>query len=356
MRIALIHYRLARQGGLETRLFNYMNWFIQAGHEVTVIYARKKAGVALPEGVQAIQASPGLALKPFRRIVFSNKAGRILKAQQFDFSLSLGRTVGQDAVLAAANHRGFLKALGRKKRGLSDWSQDRMDRLSFEKSKLIFAASSMMKDELVQLYGIAPAKIHLLLPPIQTGHFSPQLKAQQAQLKAQYGMSPEKTSFCFISTSHYRKGFDILLKAFEHLPAEKYELFVAGDSFRSQLPHIHSLGFVQEPAALYAAADFCLHPARFEPFGQVVTESIQCGTPVLVSHLVGAQEIISPEVGQVIASLAWEDWRKAILALKASDFRIPADYIQQKRLSLEDHMGRMLEVAFPPLKSSIPPK
>jgi hypothetical protein len=191
MHIALIHYRLARQGGLETRLFNYVNWFVAAGHQVTVIYARKRGEIGLHAGVKAIQASPGLTLKPFRRIAFSNKVERLLAKGSYDFSLSLGRTVGQDAVLAAANHRGFLKALGRKKRGLSDWSQDRMDLLSFQQSKVIFAASAMMKDELVQLYGIDPAKIHILFRLFSFANFKLIFKRHKTNSKPNGACHPK---------------------------------------------------------------------------------------------------------------------------------------------------------------------
>jgi glycosyltransferase involved in cell wall biosynthesis len=344
MRIALIHYRLTRQGGLETRLFNYVNWFLQKGHQVTLIYARTRGNIELPSEVELIQSPPGIAIKPFRRIVFSNKVKKILSKRKFDFSLSLGRTVGQDAVLAAANHRGFLKALGKRKWGLSDWSQDRMDLLAFQESRVVFAASEMMKSELIDLYGINPKKIHVLFPPIQLYDFKSKLATSQTMLKREIGMKPEKTSFCFVSTSHYRKGLDILLKVFEKLPSDNYELFVAGDDFRTNLPHVHKLGFLKDPSVLYAAADFYLHPARFEPFGQVVTESLQSGTPVLVSHQVGAKEILSSEVGKVIPSLDWKDWYDVISRLKKEDFSVPMGYVQNQKLGLDDHLTKMLQI------------
>lgn len=344
MRIALIHYRLARQGGLETRLFNYINWFVEKGHQVTVIYARRRGEIRLPAGVKTIQASPGLTPKPLRRIAFSRRVERLLARGKYDFSLSLGRTVGQDAVLAAANHRGYLKALGKRKRSLSDWSQDLMDKRSFERSKWIFAASGMMKTELVELYGMDPTKIHVLFPPIQLRHFQGNLKENQQARKARWGMSPQKLSCCFVSTSHHRKGLDILLKAFEKLPAEQFELFVAGDDFRSSLPHVHKLGFVKDPSGLYAAADFYLHPARFEPFGQVVTESLQCQTPVVVSHQVGAKEILSPEVGKVVDSLRWEEWFDVISQLKKENFEVSVNFVQNLELGLEAHLTKMLAI------------
>ena len=33
----------------------------------------------------------------------------------------------------------------------------------------------------------------------------------------------------------------------------------------------------------YALADFLIHPAKYEPFGQIITEVIYMKTPVLIS-------------------------------------------------------------------------
>lgn len=344
MRIALIHYRLARKGGLETRLYNYAEWFTKAGHEVTIIYASQRGESELSAEVKTIKVSVGIAPKSFRRIVFSNHVERILKTQTFDFSLSLGRTVGQDAVLAAANHRGFLEALGKNKNSLSDWSQDRMDMLAFQKTPVIFAASEMMKSELVNLYNINPEKIHILFPPIQLRNFQAKTLEGKATLKAKFGISPNKISCCFVSTSHQRKGFDILLKVFEKLDPNQFELLVAGSPFKSKLSNVRSLGFLSDPSDLYAAADYCLHPARFEPFGQVITESLQSGTPVIVSHKVGAKEIITPEVGKIIPSLDWKDWHEVIHQLEKGSLSVPNDYIKKQELGLDAHMTRMLSI------------
>jgi glycosyltransferase involved in cell wall biosynthesis len=158
-------------------------------------------------------------------------------------------------------------------------------------------------------------------------------------------MPTDRLCFAFVSTSHYRKGLDILLEAFAGLDPERFALFVAGSPVSSSLPHVHSLGFLKNPAALYAAADFYLHPARYEPFGQIVTEALQCGTPVLVSDRVGAKEILSPQEGRVIESLAPEAWREAILALPGQEFSIGEEVGREKELLLEQHMHKMMEWA-----------
>lgn len=50
---------------------------------------------------------------------------------------------------------------------------------------------------------------------------------------------------------------------------------------------------------VFHAADLCIHPAHIEEFGQVVQESIMCGTPVLTSRMVGATDLF-PEGSEVL--------------------------------------------------------
>lgn len=343
MHVVLIHYRYGLKGGLETRLHNYIRWFQEAGHEVTVLYGRRQANSVIPEGVHHRQLSVKGVPHALRPIVFGMKVAKALKGIDHDLSLSLGRTWGQHATLAGANHRGFLKAMGRKGTRLTDWVQDYCDRRSFEESTVIFAASDMMREELVQLYQISPEKVRLLLPPLALDHFSPQLKQHQLELKKKIGMSVEKISCVFFSTSHYRKGLDILLEVFSQLSPERYELWVGGDPVDTELPHVHEMGFVRQPAEIYAAADLYLHPARYEPFGQVISEALRCRTPVFVSSRVGAQQILTSQGGKIIPSLATNAWCEALQEFKAQDYAVSDEFFTPNTLDLDAHMERMLK-------------
>jgi glycosyltransferase involved in cell wall biosynthesis len=95
---------------------------------------------------------------------------------------------------------------------------------------------------------------------------------------------------------------------------------------------------------LYWAADLLVHPATYEPFGQVVPEALACGCPVLVSDKTGAKEILTPQLGMVVPELNPELWAKAIEKALAIPFHIPDDLLVQKNLTLDQHMERMLSV------------
>ncbi|MDV7400156.1 glycosyltransferase, partial [Arthrospira platensis SPKY1] len=82
-------------------------------------------------------------------------------------------------------------------------------------------------------------------------------------------------------------------------------------------------------------ADFTIHPALYEPFGQIISESLACKTPVIISSMVGAREVVDPQSGIVIENFESGNWADILRDLKSSDFVIPDDIIQSKVLSLE---------------------
>ncbi|MEM7104395.1 MAG: glycosyltransferase [Bacteroidota bacterium] len=345
MRIALIHYRLILKGGLETRLRNYVYEFHARGYGVTIICAKLSEEVELPNGVEVVRLSPGLTPKPFRKWRFSNLVDRYLTQHKFDFSLSLGRTTGQDAVLAAANHKGYMKAMGKRFWKLTDYMQNHLDKASFVSSQVIYAASEMMKKELIEFYNIPSGKIEILFPPINLEKIRYDSRIGQSNEAEKPTCNPNKQSFLFVSIGHKRKGLDILLETFMSLDPDRYELFIAGlPKVNPKLPHVYYIGFKKNLAPWFRAVDYTIHPARFEPFGQIVTESLACGTPILVSGMVGASEIIAEGEGVILDSLDPNDWLDLIKNLHNIDFKVADNAVEKKALGLKEHIDRMLKI------------
>ncbi len=283
-------------------------------------------------------------LKPFRAWYFARKAQKLMQSLEYDFALSLGRTATQDAVLMPGGHRGYLKALGKKWRFIGDWTQIYLDEAAYQHSKIIFAASTMMSEELQEEYQIPASKIRLLYPPLNLGKYNTELRPQREALRQKIGISPHKTAYVFASSSHYRKGLDILLKAFAQLDPDRYELLIVGlPEVKSKLPNVQYLGFWKELRELYTAADFMILPARYEPFGQVVAESLQCGTPVLISSGVGARDVVGEGEGLVVDSLDPGHWAQLLRENPPERFHVAPGFGQRLDLSIEQHVHQMLE-------------
>jgi len=110
--------------------------------------------------------------------------------------------------------------------------------------------------------------------------------------------------FLFVGGRQTRKGHETVREAFAETDRS---LRIAGATpppDADPASNIEYLGFVEqsELPALYANACALVHPAAYEPFGNVVLESLACGTPVIVSgpaHC-GAAEILTDEVARIV--------------------------------------------------------
>ena len=345
MRIALIHTRLKRVGGLETRLFSYIEAFAARGHQVSVIVSKIEHNETLPEGVRVIQCSMKNVPKPIRIWYYDRAVQRILQREKFDFVLALIQISGVDALLVPGNHPGYLKAVGRRTK-LLDRLIIHVERKCFHSAKSLLACSRMMKDEVVRYFGISPEKISVLYPPTDPRRFNMRLKSQKAAFRQKYGFSDGKFSFVFVSASHRRKGLPLAIRAFEQLRDANIELIVAGTPVKMKLPeNIRYIGYVKSSEELFAAADGLLLPATYEPFGQIVSEAVMCGTPVLLSPMVGAGEIISENEGVVVPTFEPADWITAIRDFTTRQFHITPDFAERHHLLLSDHIKAILEIA-----------
>ena len=344
MNIAIIHDKLIWKGGLETRLRNYVSYFLEQGHEVSVIYNKKDDDVSFSEGVHLHKVSRLWFPKSLRKWHFSEQTAAVLKQKKFDACLSLGRTAHQDAVLAPGNHLGYLAATQKSWRSFDDRMQIYMDKQSFRHSKVIFAASQMIKNELKSLYNIDEQKIKVLYPPLNTAHFTSESPAEKSILQQKHGFNPQKTSFLFVSTGHRRKGLPLLLQLFEQLDKDKYELLVAGyPKIYSRLENVIYIGFQTDMNELYHATDYFILPALYEPFGQVVSEALQCQTPVIISHKVGAKEVVGIKEGIVVPSFEIADWKYEIENLEEQQLSVAPHFAERNRLSLPYHADAILE-------------
>ena len=342
MKVALIHYRLVNRGGLETRLINYSNYFVERGDEVTIICAKKSDDVDIPKEVKVVKIKLGIVPNPFRKLNFAVQVSKYMESHSFDFSLSLSRTYSQDAVLAPGNHLGYLISNNKSFKSVDDRIQIYLDRQSFKESPIIYAASQFMKDELIELYGIEAQKIKVLFPPINTSHFYPVQAEVKTQLQKKYQIDPNAKSFVFASSGHKRKGIQLLLEVFAELDPKQFKLYVAGyPKVKSALSNVYNLGFCKKMMEVYNAVDFTIHPASYEPFGQIIAESILCHTPVIISDKVGAKEVITENTGLLVQSFELQEWIKQLKSINKNAFFKPGAPLIAD-LSIDSHMEKML--------------
>lgn len=107
------------------------------------------------------------------------------------------------------------------------------------------------------------------------------------------------------------KGSDLLIDALQQLPIkwrDKADLVIFGEKEPQNPPQInfnaHYLGHIdslEKLALLYSVADVMLVPSRYEAFGQVASESLACGTPVVAFNATGLKDIIDHQQNGYLA-------------------------------------------------------
>ena len=334
---------LQQKGGIEKRFQNYLEEFVKRGFHVSVLYASEKSNYHRVEKV-AYQRVP-IGIVPFRslrKIFFARKVDKVLLSAEYekDLKLSMGRTGKADIVIAAGNY----PETNPSDISASNWFYHPMyylDKESFKSSGIIMAASTQVKNELKKLFDISDSKINVLHPPVKSKDFYVMTATEKQQVADKHKVDHTKTNFLFVSTGHKRKGLGFLLDIFAELDPDRYELFVAGNKFESRLKNVHSLGFQQNTNELYNMVDCLLHPASYEAFGQVITESLLCGTPVLVSDRVGAKEIIENGSGKVLPFEITDRWLTAIKEVRKKGDEIQIGHIRGE-LDIAVHIDKML--------------
>lgn len=105
---------------------------------------------------------------------------------------------------------------------------------------------------------------------------------------------PNNSSPYFLHVGGSRiKGIDILLDAWDDFKGPVKQLKIAGGisvkSDRDRAERTDSIDLIGKVpqtklAQLYTNAEALIHPARYEPFGNVVYEAVACGTPVVTTE------------------------------------------------------------------------
>jgi glycosyltransferase involved in cell wall biosynthesis len=129
----------------------------------------------------------------------------------------------------------------------------------------------------------------------------PSIEGGPAIARAALATPPDATVLLTLSRLHQKKGLDVLLVALAKLPG--CIAWIAGDgplegdlkALAARLgvaDRVRFLGWRTDRGALLKAADICLLPSRWEPFGTVMLEAWATSTPLIASASQGPSALI----------------------------------------------------------------
>ena len=302
MKIAFIRQRFTAFGGAE----RYMNLLIKHlaahGNEIHVLANQWDKTVEMKNVVW--HPVPMIRVLSFlRALSFATNCKKAIERETFDLVISLDRTLRQDIYRSADGcHREFFS---RRSHYASPLRCARLrlnplhyillwlekETYSAQNTRAVIALSHRVKEEIIRHYHFPAERIHVIHNGVDIGRFK--LSAPRKD--------DGKFVLLFVGSGFERKGLQFCLQALARLP-ENVDLHVVGKGgIRTYQRLARKLGIenrvifrgpIQNVERIYPEADILVHPAIYEPFGNVVLEAMACGIPVVASQFVGASEII----------------------------------------------------------------
>lgn len=302
-------------GGGESHLNNLVSELANRGHEVHVFTQEHNQG-ELPPNVILHRVPVPMKAAAVAPLFFARRCKKATTAQPFDVVYSLQRTTLRQDLIRAGDgchrewmNRRFKYATPLKRCTMwlnpANPAQLWLERQAFSprNTGFVIANSKRGRDEIVGLYGFPPERMRVIYNGVDGERFRP-LPSERSR---------DKYVMLFVGRGFERKGLKFCVQALAHLP-ENVCLRVVGKGNRrpyhrlagelgvnSRLSFENATPRIEE---VYPQAHLLIHPAIYEPFGNVCLEAMACGLPVVTSAFNGVSEILTPGVnGAVVEDL-----------------------------------------------------
>ncbi len=151
--------------------------------------------------------------------------------------------------------------------------------------------------------------------PAERAHYLPNFvddAKAPAEARAAHDTPEDAPLLLALGRLHANKAFDVLIAALADVPAAV--LWIAGSGPEEAAlktlarregvdGRVRFLGWRDDPAALFAAADLLVCPSRHEPLGNVVIEAWAQGVPVVACAAAGPAALIEDGVSGLLTSV-----------------------------------------------------
>ena len=197
----------------------------------------------------------------------------------------------------------------------------------------IFAVSEAAREFHVR-QGINPAKCVTLYNGVDLRKFRP--KTPVKYIHRELGLPEQTRLLGCVGQIGMRKGQDVLLDAIEPIlePLDLH-LLLAGERFSGKneavqfeknlrnrnSSRIHFLGIRNDIPDILPELTLLVHPARQEPLGRILLESLACGIAVIATDVGGTSEILPCRSQLIMPNNPEELRQKLVTVLENDDWR-----------------------------------
>jgi alpha-maltose-1-phosphate synthase len=186
---------------------------------------------------------------------------------------------------------------------LSSW----IEKTALEMADAVVAVSRSTRDDILRLFDVDEAKMHVIPNGIDTEEYRP---VDHSDILARFSIDYSRPYVLFVGRMTRQKGLLYLLRAMDYINPQVQVVLCAGESDTPELQteletivrelKLRRPGVVwipemldrQTTIALYSHASVFCCPSIYEPFGIINLEAMACGTPVVGSGVGGIPEVV----------------------------------------------------------------
>ena len=198
-----------------------------------------------------------------------------------------------------------------------------IERTAYQNADGVIAVSAAMKDDVQELYGVAPERVRVIHNGIDPEEYRPR---PSEEVLRRLGIDPAIPYVLFVGRITRQKGILHLVRSIPHLRGGEQVVLCAGapdtpeiaaemrqavDEARREakapIVWIPEMLPKEDIITLYTHAAVFVCPSVYEPFGIINLEAMACETPVVASAVGGIPEIVVPGETGVLVPLDSND-------------------------------------------------
>jgi UDP-glucose:(heptosyl)LPS alpha-1,3-glucosyltransferase len=336
VKLAIVRRRHAAFGGAERFIENIAAKLATAGHRLTIVSESWPSGAA---GIEHIKVQSRGLTRSGKLGNFQRGVAAVVERGKFDLVQTHERLLTADIFRAGDGvHAAWLARLAAEQGAFKDTVRrlSPMHRLivsterkmAGETGMTFVANSALVARELADWLGLPPARIRMIENGVDTSVFRPPSSAERDAARRRFKLDGDDPVVAFVGSGFERKGAFRLIEALALPQCRPVRALIAGrdrrqDALRRRVDAlglascVQVLDGVDDPLAVYHAADLFALPSLYDPMPNAALEALACGLPLLVTADTGIADAVRESGAGVIVTRSPDDIARGISGIVA---------------------------------------